>query len=126
MKDVAEFLRFMTPSLTDMQRYTYLSQFHLYSQLLLVCIFFMSNSFFSKLIILTIIFCCIYIEILYRECPITILEREFYNETWDDILDVVFKKAGWDITRSEKIVGFTCFNIGILLSFSMFTIYSLV
>lgn len=126
MKDVAEFLRFMTPSLTDLQRYTYLSQFHLYSQLLLVCIFFMSNSFFSKLIILTIIFCCIYIEILYRECPITILEREFYSETWDDILDVVFKKAGWEITRSEKIVGFTCFNIGILLSFSMFTIYSLV
>ena len=65
MKDVAEFLRFMTPSLTDLQRYTYLSQFHLYSQLLLVCIFFMSNSFFSKLIILTIIFCCIYIEILH-------------------------------------------------------------
>ena len=117
MKDVAEFIRFLTPTLTDKDRYSYISNFHLYLQLFTVFVFFYIKHPGVKLGILCFIAFAVYIEILYRDCPISILEREFHNETWDDILDLIFKFFNWKITRSEKVVGFTCFNIGIFIAF---------
>jgi len=78
-----------------------------------------------KIFIVSFIAFAIYIEILYRDCPISILEREFHNETWDDILDLIFKFFDWKITRNEKVVGFTCFNIGVFLAFLFFTLHSI-
>ena len=36
MKELAEFIRILTPFLTDIQRYKYISGFHLYFQIFLV------------------------------------------------------------------------------------------
>jgi hypothetical protein len=106
MKDLADFIRFLTPNLTAF-------------------LFFYCKSIFIKLLVLCFIAFSIYTEIIYKECPISILEREFHNETWDDILDMIFKWFGWKVPRNEKVVGFICFNIGIFLAFSFFTIYSI-
>jgi hypothetical protein len=123
MKEFAEFLRFLTPFLTDIQRYKYISGFHLYFQIFLVVVFFLIKNITTKLLVLCIIAGSIWLELCWKDCPVTILEREFHSETWDDILDVIFKTFEWKITRSEKIVGFTCFNIGVLISFSLFTFH---
>lgn len=126
MKEVAEFIRFLSPFLSDIQRYKYISGFHLYFQIFLVIVFFAIKSSLVRLLILIIIASSIWLELYWKDCPITILEREFHSETWDDILDVIFKNFEWKITRSEKIVGFTCFNIGVLISFSLFTLHDFI
>ena len=126
MEELAEFIRFLTPFLSDIQRYKYISGFHLYFQIFLVIIFFAIKNYFVKFAILIIIAVSICLELCLKDCPITVLEREFHSETWDDILDVIFKTFGWKITRSEKIVGFTCFNIGVLISFSLFTFHDFI
>jgi hypothetical protein len=123
MKELAEFIRFLTPFLSDIQRYKYISGFHLYFQFFLVIVFFATNILSIKILVLFIIAWSIWLELCWKDCPVTILEREFHSETWDDILDIIFKTFSWSITRSEKIVGFTCFNIGVLISFSLFTLY---
>jgi hypothetical protein len=123
MKELAEFIRFLTPFLSDIQRYKYISGVHLYFQIFLVIVFFVTKNIIIKIVVLVIITFSIFLELCWKDCPITILEREFHSETWDDILDIIFKTSGWTITRSEKIVGFTCFNVGILISFSLFTLY---
>ena len=123
MKELAEFIRILTPFLTDIQRYKYISGFHLYFQIFLVIVFFATKYIPIKILVLIIIAGSIWLELCWKDCPVTILEREFHSETWDDILDVIFKTSSWTITRSEKIVGFTCFNIGVLISFSLFTLY---
>lgn len=126
MKELAEFIRFLTPFLSDIQRYKYISGFHLYFQIFLVLVFFATKNGIIKIVVLIVIGISIWLELYWKECPITVLEREFHSETWDDILDIIFKNFEWTITRSEKIVGFTCFNIGILISFSLFTLYEFI
>ena len=122
MKDVADFIRYLTPSLNDKDRYTYISNFHLYLQVFILFLFLYCKNIFIKLALLLVVALTIYVEISYRECPISILEREFHNESWEDILDIIFKYFKWEITRNEKIVGFTCFNIGILIAFITVTL----
>jgi hypothetical protein len=123
MKDIAEFIRFLTPTLTDKDRYSYISNFHLYLQLFTVFVFFYVKNPIVNVFILCFIAFAIYIEISYKDCPISILEREFHNETWDDILDLIFKFFDWKIARNEKVVGFICFNIGIFIAFFSYTIF---
>jgi hypothetical protein len=118
MKDVADFIRYLTPSLNDKQRFTYISNIHAFLQTGIVFSFFYFESIAVKLLILVILGISIYVEIYYKECPLSILEREFHNETWDDILDMLFKYFNWKITHDQKIVGFICFNTGIFIVFS--------
>jgi hypothetical protein len=127
MKDLADFIRFYTPWLTDLQRYNYISSFHFYLQIFLIVAFFITRNIFVRLFVLGIVFFIgIYADLTLRDCWISVLEREFHSqETWDDILDIIFKKFDWKITRSEKIVGFICAIIGIFISFSLFALYQM-
>jgi hypothetical protein len=122
MKDLAKYIQIWTPFLSDNQRYKILSWLHLYYlQVIPLSLFFFGN-IVVKVFVLIFIAASIFTELMSRECPVTILEREFSQESWDDILDIIFKKFNWTITRPEKIVGFTCFNIALLLSLCMFTL----
>ena len=115
MKELANFIRLITPNLTDKTRYTFLSNLHFVTTVAIIFIFVHFKSIYIKLFVLVYGILTLYLQTSYRECPASILEREFHNETWDDILDSFFKYLKWDITRSEKIVGFISFNIGALI-----------
>ena len=126
MKDLADFIRFYTPFLNDYQRYSYISSFHFYLQVFLIIMFFITRNIFVRLFVLSFMFFGgIYADLQMKDCWISVLEREFHSETWDDILDIIFKKFNWKITRSEKIVGFICALIGMFFVGSLFTVYEL-
>jgi hypothetical protein len=112
MKELADFIRYLTPGISDKARYTFLSKLHLITLFTLFFMFAHFKNIYVRLFVLIYCILSIYLEVVYRECPATILEREFSSESWEDLLDIFFKYCGWDITRNEKIVGFTCFNIG--------------
>ena len=125
MKDLAKYIKIWTPFLSDKQRYKIVSWLHLYYlQLIPITLFFIGN-IVVKVFVLIFIGASIFTELMTKECPVTILEREFSEESWDDILDIIFKKFNWTITRSEKIVGFTCFNIGLFISLFVFTLFDM-
>ena len=126
MKDVAEYLRWITPFLDDKQRYSCISWFHVIIQVTLLFFFFCIRSFFIRVVVLLLVFGSILSELYYRECALSLLEREFSTETWNDILDDIFEKFDWKVTRAEKTVGFTCFNIGVFLMLFLFTIYEVI
>jgi hypothetical protein len=115
MKELADFIRFLSPNLTDKTRFTFLSKLHFLTSIAMIFIFVHFKSIYIKLFVLVYGLLTLYLQTSYRECPASLLEREFSSETWDDILDSFFKYLKWDITRSEKIVGFTCFFIGALI-----------
>jgi len=124
MKDLADFIRFYTPFLTDYQRYSFLSSFHFYLQVFLIIMFFITKNIFVRLFVLSFVFFIgIYADLKVKDCWISVLEREFHSESWEDILDIIFRKFDWKITRSEKIVGFICALIGMFIVGSLFTIY---
>jgi hypothetical protein len=123
MEDVAMFIRYLTPRLTDFDRYSIVSKFHVLIQPILVFLFFYTKSL--RLLFLFILFGWVVSELMFQNCFLTMIEEEFSTESWEDLLDLLFKKCGWIITRKEKRVGFTCFFIGIFVSFLLFTIYDL-
>jgi len=126
MKEVADFVRHLTPNLSDKERYNFVSSFHFWYQNLAICLFFI-GSLYVKLIVVALAGFTLYMELVYRECPISILEREFSkDETWEDLIDVVFKYFDWKLNRSEKVVGFTCFYMGIVLILGLSTLYELI
>jgi hypothetical protein len=125
MKDVAEYLRWVTPFFNDTQRYKVLSWFHVLIQIVILIAFFFSGSLILRIIVLLVISGSIITELYYRECILSLIEREFSSESWDDILDDLFERFDWKLKREEKVIGFTCFNIGIFLMLFLFTIYDL-
>jgi hypothetical protein len=45
------------------------------------------------------------------------VEKEFSEETWDDIANKIFKSNGWDLTRPEKMSFNIGINVGVFLVF---------
>lgn len=45
------------------------------------------------------------------------VEKEFSDETWDDVANKMFKLNGWDLTRPEKMAFNIGINVGVLLVF---------
>jgi hypothetical protein len=120
MKELANFIRKITPGVSDQARYTFLSKLHLATLFTLLFSFAHFKNIYIRISVLIYAMCVTYLEVVYRDCPASMLEKEFSSDSWDDFLDVFFKYCDWNITRSEKIVGFTCFHIG--GSIIMFTI----
>jgi hypothetical protein len=94
-------------------------------QIVILIAFFFSGSLILRIIVLLVISGSIITELYYRECILSLIEREFSSESWDDILDDLFERFDWKLKREEKVIGFTCFNIGIFLMLFLFTIYDL-
>lgn len=117
MKDVANFLRQWTPTWTDKDRYKWLSTIH--SFLVPACLFlfiFVSNPLL-RFIILLIQLTTILTEFFFKECLITMVEKEFSEETWDDIASKLFQANGWKLTRPEKMSFNIGINVGVFLVF---------
>lgn len=117
MKPIADFLRNLTPTWTDKDRYKWLSMLH--SWLVPLCLFlfiFVTNPFL-RFLILVIQVITILTEFFFKECLITMVEKEFSEETWDDIANKIFKSNGWELTRPEKMSFNIGINVGVFLVF---------
>lgn len=117
MKEVADFIRFLTPSWTDKNRYKWLSTIH--SWLVPVCLllFIFARNPLLRFIILLLQVTTILTEFFFKECLITMVEKEFSEETWDDVASKLFEINGWKLTRPEKMSFNIGINVGVLLVF---------
>ena len=117
MKHIANFIRKITPTWSDNDRYKWLSTIH--SWLIPVCLLlfvFVQNPII-RFIILCLQVITIVTEFFFKDCLITIVEKEFSDETWDDLADTLFRNLGWKLRRKEKMAFNIGINVGVLLVF---------
>lgn len=117
MKPLADWIREWTPDWTDDQRYHWISTVH--SWMVPACLFgffFLPNPIF-RFFVLVMQVVTITTEFAFRECIITLVEKEFSHREWDDIAMKTFKALGWNMTRSEKMTFNIGLNVGVLLAF---------
>ena len=117
MKHIANFLRNITPTWTDNDRYKWLSTIH--SWLIPVCLLlfvFVQNPII-RFIILCLQVITIVTEFFFKDCLITMVEKEFSDETWDDLAETLFRNLGWKLRRKEKMAFNIGINVGVLLVF---------
>jgi hypothetical protein len=126
MKDLADFIRYLTPSLTDDDRHSCVSYVHGYAPIVLLLIFAFSKSIPLKIFCVLIITVVIYLDLTFKECPLSLLEREFCKDDskyeWDDILSIFFKTFGWKLTRGESVASFAGAYISGFLVFTVVTL----
>ena len=119
MKLAADWIRTFTPEWTDEERYTWLSRIH--SWLVPACLlgFIFINNWFLRFVILILQVIAIITEFYFRDCLITMIEKEFSQTSWDDIAKRIFKLFGWELSRPEKMTFNIGINIGVLLVFML-------
>jgi hypothetical protein len=117
MKEVADFIRFLTPSWTDKERYKWLSRIHSWLVPTCLLLFLFVHNPILRFIILFLQVTTILTEFFFQECLITMVEKEFSEETWDDIASKLFKVNGWNLTRLEKMSFNIGINVGVFLVF---------
>lgn len=117
MKPLADWIREWTPEWTDDQRYHWISTAHSWMvPLSLIGFFFVTNPVFRFLVLVMQVI-AIVTEFAFRECIITLVEKEFSDRQWDDIAMRTFKALGWTMTRSEKMTFNIGLNVGVLFVF---------
>jgi hypothetical protein len=47
------------------------------------------------------------------------VEKEFSDETWDDLAEILFRKLGWKLKRKEKMAFNIGINVGVLVVFML-------
>ena len=117
MKYIANFIRKLTPTWTDTDRYKWLTILH--SWLIPICLFlfiFVKN-WIIRFIILILQAITIITEFFFKDCLITMVEKEFSDETWDDLAEKLFKNLGWKLRRKEKMAFNIGINVGVFLVF---------
>lgn len=119
MKLIADFLRNLTPTWTDKDRYKWLSIVHSWLVPTCLLLFVFVTNPLIRFIILIIQVITILTEFFFKECLITMVEKEFSEETWDDIANKIFKSNGWELTRPEKMSFNIGINVGVFLVFVM-------
>lgn len=117
MKHIANFIRKLTPTWTDKDRYKWVSTLH--SWLIPICLFLFIfvNNWILRFTILVLQVITIVTEFFFKDCLITIVEKEFSDETWDDLADNLFRNLGWKLRRKEKMAFNIGINVGVLLVF---------
>jgi uncharacterized protein involved in cysteine biosynthesis len=117
MKHIAEFIRKLTPNWTDKDRYNWLSTLH--SWLIPLCLisFIFINNWIVRSFILVMQTITVVTEFFFKDCLITMVEKEFSSETWDDLAEKLFKNLGWKLRRKEKMAFNIGINVGVLLVF---------
>jgi hypothetical protein len=117
MKHIADLLRKITPTWKDKDRYKWVSTLH--SWLIPVCLilFVFVNNSILRFIILVLQVITIVTEFFFKDCLITIVEKEFSDETWDDLADKLFRNLGWKLRRRQKMAFNIGINVGVLLVF---------
>lgn len=117
MKEVAEFIRFLTPSWTDKDRYKWLSTVHSWLVPACLLLFVFVNNPVLRFTILLLQVTTVLTEFFFKECLITMVEKEFSEETWDDVASKLFEMNGWKLSRPEKMTFNIGINIGVFLVF---------
>jgi hypothetical protein len=117
MKEVADFIRFLTPSWTDKDRYNWLSFLHGWLVPIGLFLFLFINSTLLRFTILFIQVTTVLTEFFFKECLITMVEKEFSKEDWDGFARKLFRINNWELTELEKMAFNIGINIGILLVF---------
>lgn len=117
MKHIANFIRNITPTWSDNDRYKWLSTIH--SWLIPICLilFVFVQNWILRFTILVLQVVTIITEFFFKDCLITIVEKEFSDETWDDLADKLFRNLGWKLRRKEKMAFNIGINVGVLLVF---------
>lgn len=117
MKPVADWIRAWTPDWTDEDRYHWISAFHAW--MLPVCLVggFLIENWAVRMAILVTQVITIVTEFYFRDCLITMVEKEFSQKTWDDVVTRTFKALGWQMTRNEKMTFNIGINVGALVAF---------
>lgn len=121
MKPLADWIREMTPSWTDEQRYKLIAGVHTWLPPICLGLFLFTNSIVARFLVVCLQVITLSTELMFRDCIVTMVEREFSDSTWDDMFAKMFKSMGWDITRSEKMT----FNIGLNFGLLIMTILML-
>ena len=119
MKEAADWLRRRTPTWTDQDRHRWLSTFH--SVLVPLCLvsFVWLQSAPARFVILCLQVVTVVTEFLFRDCLITMVEKELSDETWEDFPEKIFKSGGWELTRPEKMSFNIGLNVGVLVVFML-------
>lgn len=117
MKHIADCIRKITPTWKDKDRYKWLSFIHSWLVPSCLLLFVFVNNPVVRFIILILQVITILTEFFFKECLITMVEKEFSNEEWDDIANKLFKSNGWTLTRPEKMSFNIGINVGVLLVF---------
>lgn len=115
MKVVADWIREMTPSWTDEQRYTFVSAVHSWGPPILLFAFVFTENVVLRFWVLCFEVLTLGSEFILRDCMITMVEREFSDSHWDDLFAKTLKAYGYEITRPEKMMFNIGLNLGILL-----------
>lgn len=109
MKAIAEWIRVQTPGWSDEDRYRWISTLHSWLVPICLFVFFFVDNVVLRFLVLCIQLIALVTEFAFRECLITLVEKEFSDSHWDDLFATLFRALGWEITRSEKMT----FNIGL-------------
>jgi hypothetical protein len=117
MKEIADSIRLLTPSWTDKDRYKWLSTIHSWLVPACLLIFIFVNNPIIRFTILLLQVTTVLTEFFFQECLITMVEKEFSEETWDDIASRLFEINGWKLTRPEKMAFNIGINVGVFLVF---------
>ena len=103
MKKVADWIREWSPDWTDEERYKVIRLFHLWELPLSPILFVFFDNMILRFVLLMIGGISVITNVFLRDCYMTMLEREFSQSSWDDAVDIMFRNAGWELNRSEKI-----------------------
>ena len=117
MKLAADWIRTFTPEWTDEERYTLLSRIHSWLVPACLFLFIFVNNWALRFVILVLQVIAIITEFYFRDCLLTMIEKEFSQTSWDDIAKRIFKLFGWELSRPEKMTFNIGINIGVLLVF---------
>lgn len=109
MNSAADWIRDRTPGWTDEARYRLLSRLHSWGPPVWLVLFVFTDSPLARVLALGLVMFTLASEVLMRECLLSLLEQEFSDSTWDDLVSKSIKALGWAWTRSEKMT----FNIGL-------------
>ena len=121
MKSLADWIRNWTPGWTDEQRYKVVAGIHTWLPPICLGLFIFTNSVLARFMVLCLQVITLTSELAFRDCIVTMVEKEFSDSSWDDMFAKLFKSMDWDITRSEKMT----FNIGLNFGLLIMTVLML-
>jgi hypothetical protein len=121
MKSLADWIRNWTPGWTDEQRYKVVAGIHTWLPPICLALFLFTNSVVARFMVLSLQVITLTSELAFRDCIVTMVEKEFSDSSWDDMFAKLFKSIDWDITRSEKMT----FNIGLNFGLLIMTVLML-
>ena len=116
---LTDWVRCLTPTWSDEQRYHLVSTVHA-SLSSLGVLFFLCPTVLVRSVLMIGLTVTVVTEILFGDCIITAIEHKLSTQTWEDIFDTILRSQGVELPRSIKMAYITGANLGVLVCFSFF------